>query len=382
MIPEHKKPVVSDGVLVAIIISAVVVIFIAIAVTITIIVFSYKYKCGRNTVRNLPRPQEIGYEENRTIHVNGNEEGQGDPVHIRQEEQHEHEDPALKRTKNQEEQKPTTLNAHESIVDRQIVNQVDEHVKGDEQQEHSEREHVGLVDTHSEEGNEDSLAMKIDQEGGDPVEEQEHEMKPQEVYSSSEPPTTTTESSFNSDDPLLGNKDEQCSSEAMIVPPLQLLPHQPVLPNSPRTRHPVEIATDNLESTYHLKPDSPRVRRPSKVTSDAPGNAMFQYLSPHLPSPLPSPMDDVKYEFPRNESIVTLKQQEEILSSTTTTPTSSLNIAALNSMSYSEDVPVESHHDDEEGETVVNPLQPLSTELQSTTSHDDPDSETPLIFNT
>ena len=138
----------------------------------------------------------------------------------------------------------------------------------------------------------------------------------------------------------------------MIVPPLQLLPHQPVLPNSPRTRHPFEIATDNLESTYHLKPDSPRVRRPSKVTSDAPGNAMFQFLSPHLPSPLPSPMDDIKYEFPRNESIATLKQ-EEIVSSTTTTPTSSLNIAALNSVSYSEDIPVESHHDDKEGEVCT-----------------------------
>ena len=35
-----------DGVLAAIIISAVVVLFIAIAVIITIIVFSYKYKCG------------------------------------------------------------------------------------------------------------------------------------------------------------------------------------------------------------------------------------------------------------------------------------------------------------------------------------------------
>ena len=139
----------------------------------------------------------------------------------------------------------------------------------------------------------------------------------------------------------------------MIVPPLQLLPHQPVLPNSPRTRHPLEITTDNLESTYHLKPDSPRVKHPSILTSDTHGNTMLQYLSPHLPSPLPSPMDDVKYEFPRNESIVTLKQQEEIVSSTTTTPTSSLNIAALNSMSYSEDVPVESHHDDKEREVCT-----------------------------
>ena len=140
----------------------------------------------------------------------------------------------------------------------------------------------------------------------------------------------------------------------MVVPPLQLLPHQPVLPNSPRTRHPIEITTDNLESiVYHLKPDSPCVRRPSIVTSDTPGNAMFQFISPHLPSPLPSPMDDVKYEFPRNASIVTLKQQEEILSSTTTTPTSSLNIATLNSMSYSEDVPVESRHDDEEREVCT-----------------------------
>ena len=80
----------------------------------------------------------------------------------------------------------------------------------------------------------------------------------------------------------------------MIVPPLKPPAHQPVLPNSPRTRHPIEITTDTLESTmYHLKPDSPRVRRPSILTSDTHGNAMFQFLSP-----LPSPMDDVKYEFP------------------------------------------------------------------------------------
>ena len=37
-----------DGVLAAIIISAVVVVFIAIAIIITIIVLSYKYKCGRS----------------------------------------------------------------------------------------------------------------------------------------------------------------------------------------------------------------------------------------------------------------------------------------------------------------------------------------------
>ena len=119
-----------------------------------------------NTVWKLPRRRESG------INIYANREGQGVPVLIEQEEQHEREDPAPKGTKSQEEQKHITLNPHESIVDRQNVNQVDEHVKGDEQEEQSEREHVGLEDNHSEERNENSRAMKIDQEGGDPVKQQ------------------------------------------------------------------------------------------------------------------------------------------------------------------------------------------------------------------